>query len=262
MGEALGFATNLYISSITPAAYAFSIWVLIFSLQVVFLVYQWLPFANRGLVFNQVSGWNAVLCIFLCGWLVAYSQQEILLSCIFLFGVLICLAAIYIRIHIFKGQLNTKNVRRLRTSTETVCVYAFFSLFASWVLGASVINLFLVIAPFPSGLVFEGIIVLGLLSLVNLLVLAWTRDVLFAGVNVWTLVGIACNEALTPAARTAAVPLALVVGGCVGATLILNIWDSCIAVGRSLSRHDNEEREDDNSKIRGAEVKIPGANII
>eukprot|EP00873_Tetraselmis_striata_P021550 jgi/Tetstr1/441814/TSEL_030031.t1 len=223
---------------ITPSGYAFSIWGLIYLFQgALFFVYQWMPCANRQLLFHRIGFWHLALCAFNIGWIFTFSYAELELSAAVIWAMLTCLTAIYLRIHTHYGsQLGPKAVREQRTWLEYLCVYVPWSLYTSWLLGASLINVFLAIGSPSEEMLYGGLAALAAAAFVNLMILAWTRDVWFAAVNVWALVAIADKQVALPAIWGAAVALAGVVGAAACVTWAANIWD-LIARWRAAPPH-------------------------
>lgn len=223
---------------ITPSGYAFSIWGLIYLFQgALFFVYQWMPCANRQLLFHRIGFWHLALCAFNIGWIFTFSYAELELSAAVIWAMLTCMTAIYLRIHTHYGsQLGPKAVREQRTWLEYLCVYVPWSLYTSWLLGASLINVFLAIGSPSEEMLYGGLAALAAAAFVNLMILAWTRDVWFAAVNVWALVAIADKQVALPAIWGAAVALAGVVGAAACVTWAANIWD-LIARWRAAPPH-------------------------
>lgn len=216
-GLPIGLVSEVFPTPFTPADYAFAIWgPIFFGVFLQFLVYSFLPVVNRGLVFRRVGYWNAALCmIFLAAWLVAFTQVQLWLATAFIGGMLICLVAIYIRIHVERGNFSsTKYVRRTRTWLEWICVYVPWALYTSWVLAATLLNIFEDTRLQPGAVIHEAIIALAFAAFLNLMVLAYTRDVVFAGVNVWTLIAISLRPGVSPMVGSVAIALAYVVGTC------------------------------------------------
>jgi len=217
---------------ITPAGYAFSIWGLIYFFQAaLFLVYQWTPCVNKVLVFQRISFWHLGLCLCNMAWIIAFSYEQLKLSAAIIWGVLVCLATIYLRIYTHYGQaIGPVAIRQQRTWTEYFCVYVPFALYTSWVLGASLISIFIACQIPVEDAIYGGLAALGLAAFINLIMLAWTRDVWFAGVNVWTLIAIANSQTGFPMIWGSAVSLACVVALCSVVTWAIN-------VGELIHRH-------------------------
>ena len=248
-GEGIGDVSDRNPTPFTPAGYAFSIWGLIYLFQaVMFLVYQFLPFANKGLLFRRIAWWHVALCVFNISWIVLFSYAQLLASCLVIWCMLGCLAIMYVRIHVadFGSFLCTAAVRRTRSWAEYICVYVPWALYTSWLLGASLLNVFIARGKDPAEAVAGGVVAVAVAGIVNVMVLLWARDVVFAGVNVWTLIAIANNNPL-PEIWGTSVAMACVVGACAVVTWVSNVaemWTSRSASspphGLPPECHDND----------------------
>eukprot|EP00951_Prasinocladus_malaysianus_P028191 scaffold255921_cov40-Prasinocladus_malaysianus.AAC.1 len=147
------------------------------------------------------------------------------------------LLTIYARIHVHNfNTLDTKLVRHHRTWLEYFCVYVPWSLYSSWVLGATLISIFVACGKAPEESINGGIAALSFAAFANLMVLAWARDPWFAGVNVWTLIAIAYNQSDLPLISGSAIALAGVVGASALVTWVVNVLDLVPAMSRFYSR--------------------------
>uniref|UniRef100_A0A061R3X6 Membrane protein n=1 Tax=Tetraselmis sp. GSL018 TaxID=582737 RepID=A0A061R3X6_9CHLO len=234
-GRSQGDVSGRYPNPITPAGYAFSIWGLIYFFHAAFLVYQWLPTVNKGLVFGRVAYWNIALCAGNITWIFVFSYELLEVSAAVIWYMLVCLATIYFRIHTHKG-LSALDVKNRRTWLEYFCVYVPWSLYTCWLVGASLVNTFLATRQRPEDLVYGGIGALTSAAFIVVLVLCWTRDVWFAGVNVWTLVAIGLRQETYVAIWSVSFSLA----GLVGAFAVL-IWG--INVYDLFAKQDEDENE-------------------
>ena len=177
---------------ITPPSWAFGIWGLIYLMQVVFLAYQSLAYVNQGLVFRRISFWYLGVCLCSIAWSIVWGMRQIIPSSVIIWVFFFCLAAIYFRLH-YDKHLSVADIRTKRTWGEYCCVYVPFSLYTSWMMGASIINTFQAVGRPAAELAVPGVVALMIGAVINVGVLAWTRDVWIPLVNVWTLAAIASN---------------------------------------------------------------------
>lgn len=140
-GGVLGTPTNAEISAkfttiATPAGYAFSIWGLIFLLQLVWATAQLTPkYRESPLVIEGVGRYYIGVCVAQIAWTFAFSFERILLSLVFMVVILYFLLVIV-----------TKQYRLGTTSTRDFWVLKLpFSLHAGWIIAAAVVNVSLVL---------------------------------------------------------------------------------------------------------------------
>lgn len=177
-------------SPITPVGWTFAIWGVIYLFQaLLWLVYQWLPFANASLVLDRIAFWHVAICCTNVLWIVITSYGLAWPSTLVLWVQLVMQVIVYVRIHTL-DKLDARPVREQRTWFEWVFVCVPWALYTSWVLGASLISIFPPLGMEPADVVTAGLVCLAVAAFCNIGVLAWTRDVAFAAVNVWTFLGI------------------------------------------------------------------------
>jgi len=240
-GRTQSEVSDSYATPITPAGYAFSIWGVIYLFQAaLFLVYQFLPCVNKGMVFSRIAFWHVGLCVGNIAWIFAFAYEQLVLQCVIIWGMLASLATIYIRLYVH-GGLSTDGIRASRTWMEYWLVYVPWALYTSWLVGACIISTFIACGSARADSVYAGMGALAAAAFVNLIILSWTRDVWFAGVNVWTLIAIVNNQGDLPEIWSSAIVLAAVVGACAAAT-----WARCIVdlVRRRLGGHEHLALED------------------
>lgn len=188
----VGDVSKKYPTVLDPALYTFAIWAPIYLGQLAFVMYQLLPQANEGLVFGRVGPWLLGVYSFSTLWTITYGREQLKLSAVMMIVFFGCLAVIYTRINTVDGLFlgNTGEIAKTRTWAEYLCVYLPFSMYASWMLAANAISAF-VASGFPAEkcqLAGMGMLVVAAAAAVG--VLLWTRDVAFACVNIWALMGI------------------------------------------------------------------------
>lgn len=210
-------------TAITPDVWAFAIWGLIYLGQaLLFLVYEFTPFVNKGLVFHRVGFWHVATCATSWTWTFVFCSEHLWAAAVCLFGTLSCLSTIYWRIHTADG-LSGAQLRAHRSWLEYSTVYVPFSLYTSWVLGATLIGLFAAVGASPDESQYGGVAALTFAAFANVMVLVWTRDTWFSAVNVWTLVAIAGRHGDLAYIWSASVALAGLVGACTVVAAILNL---------------------------------------
>jgi len=193
-GRTTAQVSDLYSNPFTPAGYVFAIWGIIYSLLLVFTVYQALPKQKEKASQNQISALFIVSSIFNVVWLFLWQYDYITVSVVLMFALLATLTAIYIRLRIGKSSVPLK---------EKLCVHLPFSVYLGWITVASIAN---VAAALVSvgwngfGLNAEtwAIGAMSVALLVTLIVIATRKDVVYSLVVVWALAGMAVKQSLYP----------------------------------------------------------------
>eukprot|EP00951_Prasinocladus_malaysianus_P014902 scaffold113637_cov26-Prasinocladus_malaysianus.AAC.1 len=87
-------------------------------------------------------------------------------------------------------------------------------------------------------MVYGGLAAMAFAAFLNLVILASTKDVVFAAVNVWTFIAIANQTGVSPMVWGAAVALASVVGACAAVTWGLNVIE--LVKGKGSARAEKQ----------------------
>ncbi|MGC8879472.1 MAG: TspO/MBR family protein [Anaerolineae bacterium] len=177
-----------------PAGYVFSIWGLIYLGIIAFAVYQALP-AQRSNPRLQRIGYLFVLsCVANIAWLFLWHYQHFLLTLIAMFGLLLCLIALYARLGI--GQV-------VVPPSERWLVHLPFSIYLGWVTVASIANTTIVLDYLRWdgwGLSAEwwalGMLLVGVILALGMALTR--RDVAYVLVLIWAYVGIAVKQSAIP----------------------------------------------------------------
>lgn len=97
-GNTTGELSAKYNVLITPAGYVFSIWGLIYVLLFVWVIYQALPKHIDNTIFQKIGYWFIISCIFNCSWIFVWHYEKLQLSLLVMFGLLVSLIVIYLKI--------------------------------------------------------------------------------------------------------------------------------------------------------------------
>lgn len=176
---------------ITPAGYVFSIWGIIYVLLGVFVVYQALP-RERGSVFHEKIGWFFVLSNLInIVWIFVWQYEILFLSVILIFALLLTLIGIYLRLNIGKSKVKI---------SERLAVHLPFSVYLGWITIASIANVAVMLTAYNwdgFGISTEiwTIIVVAVALIITLLMLAIRKDIAYALVVIWALIGISVSHA-------------------------------------------------------------------
>jgi hypothetical protein len=122
--------SNKYQTLVTPSGWAFSIWGPIFLWEAVFVIAQFLPAFRQSQVVLRVSPWWWSLCLVQCAWTLAFAQEQITVSLVFMLSILGSLLGI-------SWKTNTLTM----TVKEYFLLRAPFSLQLGWIIAASVVNI-------------------------------------------------------------------------------------------------------------------------
>ena len=173
-----------------PAGYVFSIWGLIYLGIIAFAIYQALPVQRDNPRLGRIGYLFVLSCLANVAWLFLWHYEYFPLTLIAMFGLLLCLIAICIRLGI--GRTNVPLAERW-------LVHVPFSIYLGWVSVASIANTTIVLDYlrwdrwglaaewWTLGMLFVGV---GLA-----LVMALTRrDVAYVLVLIWAYIGIAVKQ--------------------------------------------------------------------
>lgn len=128
-----GELSDKYQTLITPAPYAFAIWGIIFTAELVWTIAQLTPtYRSHPLVVKGVGYGFAEACVAQAAWTVAFSLERIALSVVAMHLILIPLVRIV---------RETKNLPATTTTTGGYWLLKFpFQIHASWILCATFLN--------------------------------------------------------------------------------------------------------------------------
>lgn len=175
---------------ITPAGYVFSIWGVIYILLGVFVVYQALP-RERSSDYHGKIGWLFVLSsIINIAWIFVWQFESLILSVVLIFALLLTLIAIYLRLDIGRSKVKT---------SEKLAVHLPFSVYLGWITIASIADVAVTLTAYKwDGLGISpevwAIIIIAVALVITMLMLGIRKDIAYALVVIWALVGIGVNH--------------------------------------------------------------------
>jgi benzodiazapine receptor len=206
-GLQTGAISNKYATLIAPAGYVFSIWFVIYLLLLGYVVYQFSDKRRESRFHDKIGYIFIVSCIINICWLLLWHYEMITASVILMLGLLLSLITIYTRLGV-----GVENVQR----SEMLFVHLPFSVYLGWITVAT-------IADIASALVSLGQteLVLGAVNWTILMIVVavlitgimlWKRkDVAYAAVLIWALVGIYVKQSnLVTVAYTAIIGAAVI----------------------------------------------------
>jgi benzodiazapine receptor len=193
-GKTTADISNLYPTLITPAGYVFAIWGVIYILLGIFVVYQALP-SEKGREYQNKISWLFILSSLLnMTWLFLWQNEILSLSVVVMFLLLVSLIVIYLRLNIGKSTASLR---------EKLAVHLPFSVYLGWITIASIAN----VAAFLVSIGWDGfginletwaILIIIVTLLITLTVVTMRKDIAYALVIVWALLGIAANQSGNP----------------------------------------------------------------
>ncbi len=189
-GRTSGEISDLYPTLITPAGFTFSIWGVIYTLLLVFTIYQILPRNREQPFLHRISVLFALSGILNILWLFLWHYELITFSVVLMFALLSALISIYLRLDIGKDEASL---------WEKVCVHLPFSVYLGWITVASIAN----VAAALTAVGWDGggigqttwaVLVIIVALLVTLTTIATRKDVAYGLVIVWALIGIRSKQ--------------------------------------------------------------------
>lgn len=192
-----------------PANSAFSIWGIIYSFIIAYLIYQALPAQRNNAQLNKI-GWLFVATnVFNALWLLAFQYFQFVLSMVFMLGLLGSLLAIYVRLDIGGAPVNRR---------DKWLIHIPFSIYLGWITAATIANATYVLTDlgwdgFGIGNEVWAVIMLTVTGVVGGFMVLSRRDIAYGLVIVWAVGWIAArywNSSFTTTAYTAALVSGLV----------------------------------------------------
>jgi benzodiazapine receptor len=206
-GQTTGEISDRFRVYFVPAGYVFSIWGLIYLALIALAVYQALPAQRENPHLRRIGYLFALSCVANSAWIFLWHYELFELTLVAMFGLLLSLIAIYLRLDIGCAQVST---------AEKWLVHVPFSIYLGWITVATIANVTSVlyylnwdgwgIRP-EIWAVIMLIVGAGIASAVSIS----RGDVAYVLVIVWAFVGIAVKQAATPMVAVTAGLMALIV---------------------------------------------------
>ena len=189
-GRNTATVSNNYPTLITPAGYVFAIWGIIYILLGVFVVYQALPRERNSEYHTKISWLFIVSSLINIAWIFVWQFESLVLSVVLIFALLLSLIAIYLRLDIGRTKVKTG---------ERLAVHLPFSVYLGWITIASIADVAITFTAYN----WDGfgispqtwaIFVVALALIITMLMLGIRKDIAYALVVIWALVGIGVNH--------------------------------------------------------------------
>jgi hypothetical protein len=181
----VGEISDSYPTLFTPPGYVFSIWGVIYTLLLVFTIYQILPKQQHEPFLNKISYFYMISSLANSMWILLWVNEHIALSTIAMFTLLLSLITVYLRLEIGKKA----------SMREKLMVHLPFSVYLGWITVASIGN----VAVTFVALKWDGwgigdlswtLLMIVITVLLTLTVIITRKDVGYSLVIAWALVGI------------------------------------------------------------------------
>ncbi|KAI8900442.1 hypothetical protein BC833DRAFT_270519 [Globomyces pollinis-pini] len=186
-GNTIGSISNANRTWITPAAYAFSIWGLIYLGLLAFTIYQLLPSTyDNGVINNQINLWFIINLSFNIAWIFAWLNVQKTIAFLILASMAFSMFIIFVN---FKRNETLKN----RTWVEYLCVRFGFSLYLAWLSAASIVNLYSIGTSATEEFLFQAVIGLLLAFVLEISLSQFFKEPLISLVGTWALSAIAVS---------------------------------------------------------------------
>jgi hypothetical protein len=131
-GKTTGELSAQYPTMITPAGYAFSIWLLIYALLIGFVIYSFTPQGRKSDAVRAAGIYFPLSCLFNAGWLLAWHYEYVTASVFVMLALLLSLIAIYTRVRSTGAAFVSMADRWL--------VRLPFSIYLGWICVATIVN--------------------------------------------------------------------------------------------------------------------------
>lgn len=198
-----------------PAGYVFSIWGLIYLALIAFAIYIIIPKGLENEKIDDISGWFVAANLFNATWIFLWHYLQFTLTLIPIFGLLISLLAIYLRLNI--GRMKRTFWKKLFVATP-------FSIYLGWATVAVVANVSQVL--YTSGWRGEPlsqpvwtVIMLAVASILGVLMIFLRGEVAYPLVLSWAFIGIWVKHGDVPLVAITALVAAVIL-----AILALGRW--------------------------------------
>lgn len=191
-----------------PEGYVFSIWGLIYLALIAFAIYSITPRGMANKKLDSITWWFVAANLFNAVWVVLWHYLQFPLTLIPIFGLLVSLIAIFLKLRIGLER---------QTLVEKLLVEAPFGIYLGWATVAVVANVSQVLYYFgwdgaPLTQPVWTVIMLGVATLLGVLMIFLRREVAYPLVLVWAFVGIWMKHSWTPLVATTALVAAVVLG--------------------------------------------------
>jgi benzodiazapine receptor len=201
-GRQTGAISDKYATLIAPAGYVFSIWGVIYLLLLGYVVFQY-SVKRKDSPFQAKIGYLFIVsCIVNIFWLLLWHYEMIAASVILMLVLFASLLLIYIRLGV-----GVEKIER----NEWLFVHLPFSVYLGWITVATIANVAAALVSLGQTELILGtanwtILVIAVAVLITVMVLWTRRDIAYAAVLIWALIGVYVKQSgMTPQVAYAAI---------------------------------------------------------
>lgn len=186
--------SDSFVVYFTPAGYVFSIWSVIYTALLAFVVYSFLPRNRTNSQLQAIFPWFLLSCAMNSTWIFLWHYGFYPLSLVVMLVLLASLVMVYIRL----GIGNTKF-----TGSDFWCLRFTFSIYLGWICVATIANTTALLYDIRwdgfgvSAQVWTAIM-LGVAVLLGTILTETRRDALLVAVLLWAFVGIGVKHSAVP----------------------------------------------------------------
>jgi len=204
--------SDSYPNLFTPPGYVFSIWGVIYTLAIVFMIYQARPSQHKQDYLTKIGFLYLVSAVANVLWLFIFQYsyglpQLFIVSLLPMTALLLCLLAIYQRLGIGKREVSRNQKLAVHLSISVYLGWISLAIIANI---ASVLNVMIPGIPMPTQALWTALAVI--VALIITVVMIWTRrDFAFGLVVIWASIGIALNRNTIPLIFTTSVASAVII---------------------------------------------------
>ena len=191
-----------------PAGYVFSIWAVIYSGLIAYVVFQTLSAQRDNPRLKNIAPWFIASSFFNSGWIFAWHYQQVGLSLVLMLGILLSLIMIYQKLGIGLSRVNR---------AETLTTRLPFSIYLGWITVATVANVSTYLYKlnwnaFNLSSSFWAITLLLIATGIGLTILNTRRDIAYASVLMWAFAGITLKHWTAQGFALTAVVMTIILG--------------------------------------------------
>ena len=214
-GMTTGALSDLYPNLFVPAGLTFSIWGVIYLLLGIFVVYSLIFSARKAEPSNsfieKVGVLFAVTCAANIGWIFSWQYRVLPLS-------LICMVILLLSLIIIYNRLNIGRSRA--ASSEKYLVHLPMSIYLGWISIATIANVTALLVyykwnRFGIDEQIWTVIMIAIGILLGVVALFYKRDIFYALIVDWAVLGILLKRMASDPSRTQGVIIASIVGICI-----------------------------------------------
>lgn len=181
---------NLFV----PAGITFSIWSIIYTFLIIFMIYQILSLSKKQPYstdyIDKIGGWFILASLANIAWIFLWHYEQVTFSLLAMLLLFISLLIAYLKLDINLSSASLK---------EKIAVHTTISIYIGWITVATIANVTAVLVTMNVGELFLGqftwtVLVIAVATLISVLVLLMRKDIAYNLVIIWALLGIAIKR--------------------------------------------------------------------